>query len=55
VATGRHTALDGIGLGDVHDSVEEVSLAMLATEVLVSSKYYVSNFKVKRAGQGQSA
>jgi hypothetical protein len=37
VATGGHTALDGIGLGDVHDGVEEVSLAMLATEVLGAS------------------
>lgn len=42
VATGRHTALDGIGLGDVHDGVEEVSLAMLATEVLESRRLYVS-------------
>jgi hypothetical protein len=42
VATGGHTALDGIGLGDVHDGVEEVGLAMLAAEVLESSRYYVS-------------
>lgn len=42
VATGRHAALDGIGLSDVHDCVEEVSFAMLAAEVLVSSRYYVS-------------
>lgn len=54
VATGRHTALDGIGLGDVHDGVEEVSLAMLTAEVLVASRYRVSRFEVKieRGWQG---
>jgi hypothetical protein len=48
VATGRHTALDGIGLGNVHDGVEEVGLAMLATEVLASSRYCVSKFEEAR-------
>jgi hypothetical protein len=48
VATGGHTALDGIGLGDVHDGVEEVGLAMLATEVLVPNTHCVSNFEVGR-------
>jgi hypothetical protein len=47
VATGRHTALDGIGLGDIHDSVEEVGLAMLTSEVLTASRYRVSRFEVK--------
>lgn len=37
VATGCHAPLHGLGLGDVHDGVEEVSLAMLATEVLGAS------------------
>lgn len=46
VATGRHTALDGIGLGDIHDGIEEVGLAMLTTEVLTASRYRVSRFEV---------
>jgi hypothetical protein len=33
VATSCHAALDGLGLGDVHDVIEEVSFAVLATEV----------------------
>jgi len=33
MTTGCHAALDGLGLGDVHDVIEEVGLAVLATEV----------------------
>jgi hypothetical protein len=42
MATGCHAALDGLGLGDVHDVIEEVSLAVLATEVLKVRRYSVS-------------
>lgn len=34
MTTGCHAALDGLGLDDVHDVIEEVSLAVLPTEIL---------------------
>lgn len=36
VAAGGHVALDGLGLGDVDDGVEEVGFAVLAAEILRS-------------------
>ena len=34
MATGCHAPLHGLGLGDINDGVEEIGLAVLATEVL---------------------
>lgn len=47
MTTGCHAALDGLGLGDVHDVIEEVGLAVLATEVLKERRYCVSKLDVE--------
>lgn len=54
VATGRHAAFDGLGLGDVHDGIEEVGLTMLATEVLEVRRYCVSTFDMKEDGKDKA-
>lgn len=35
VPSGGHVTLDGIGLGDVDDGIEEVGFAVLAAEILM--------------------
>ena len=40
VTAGRHVALVGVGFSHVDDAVEQVSLAVLATEVLRQSAPY---------------
>lgn len=36
VSAGGHAALDGLGLGDIHNVIEEVGFAVLAAEILYS-------------------
>jgi hypothetical protein len=46
-----HVALDGFGGGDVHDGIEEIGFAVLATEVLCGAERLVRHEPTRGRGE----